>query len=248
MHTPHSMLNHAYLSTNPVHFDWQKGDPSRSTHPAPHSIQTVDTLYRFKSHSTAYLCRNVTDTGSFRAYGIWLGLARTIYIRYIYTVFLAGKSSNIQLYTVYIYGSGQPYIWLTSRAKIRSQLHALPFSHPMLTHTHTIRPPNHMTFASLLMQAVAGPPAMRAGVSASAASSVAPLTTVSSHLPQAMMLLQEPPPLVRHALGVGLARAYCLCDVCVPCIPYIYIYVYLYTVYMYTVYMYVYLYTVYICV
>jgi len=31
-----------------------------------------------------------------------------IYIRYIYTVILAGKSPNIWSYTVYIYGSGQP--------------------------------------------------------------------------------------------------------------------------------------------
>jgi len=30
----------------------------------------------------------------------------------VYTVFLAGKSPNIQSYTVYIYGSGQPYVCL----------------------------------------------------------------------------------------------------------------------------------------
>jgi len=29
----------------------------------------------------------------------------------VYTVFLAGKSPNIRSYTVYIYGSGQPYIY-----------------------------------------------------------------------------------------------------------------------------------------
>jgi len=37
-----------------------------------------------------------------------------IYIIYIYgvcTVFLAGKSPNIRLYTVYTFGSGQPYVW-----------------------------------------------------------------------------------------------------------------------------------------
>jgi hypothetical protein len=37
-----------------------------------------------------------------------VGLARTIYIRCIYGI-LAGKSQNIRSYTVYIYGSGQPY-------------------------------------------------------------------------------------------------------------------------------------------
>ena len=36
-------------------------------------------------------------------------LARTIYIYGVYTVFLAGKSPNVRSYTVYIYGSGQPY-------------------------------------------------------------------------------------------------------------------------------------------
>ena len=30
----------------------------------------------------------------------------------VYKVFLAGKSSNIRSYTVYIYGSGQPYLLL----------------------------------------------------------------------------------------------------------------------------------------
>ena len=38
-----------------------------------------------------------------------IGLARTIYIRFIYTMFLAGKTPNIRSYTVFIYGSGQPY-------------------------------------------------------------------------------------------------------------------------------------------
>ena len=61
------------------------------------------------------------------AYNKSAELARTIYIIYgiyltyitvftlyiingiIYTVFLAGKSPNIRSYTLYIYGSGQPY-------------------------------------------------------------------------------------------------------------------------------------------
>jgi hypothetical protein len=45
---------------------------------------------------------------------IRLGLARTI-IYGVYTVFLAGISPNIRSYTVYIYGSGQPYIRPKSR-------------------------------------------------------------------------------------------------------------------------------------
>jgi len=40
-----------------------------------------------------------------------VGLARTIYIYIygVYTVFLTGKSPNIRSYTVYLYGSSQPY-------------------------------------------------------------------------------------------------------------------------------------------
>ena len=41
-----------------------------------------------------------------------VGLARTI-LYGVYTVFLAGKSSNIRSYTAYIYGSGQPYVCVT---------------------------------------------------------------------------------------------------------------------------------------
>ena len=33
------------------------------------------------------------------------------YIYGEYTIILAGKSPNIQSYTVYIYGSGQPYVY-----------------------------------------------------------------------------------------------------------------------------------------
>jgi len=40
---------------------------------------------------------------------ISVGLARTIYIRCIYSI-SAGKPPHIRSYTVYIYGSGQPYI------------------------------------------------------------------------------------------------------------------------------------------
>ena len=35
-----------------------------------------------------------------------------IYIYGVYTVILAGKSQNIRSYTVYIYSSGQPYVYL----------------------------------------------------------------------------------------------------------------------------------------
>jgi len=47
-------------------------------------------------HSTSVVCSRVV-------------LARTIYIYGVCTVFLAEKSPNIRSYTVYIYGSGQPY-------------------------------------------------------------------------------------------------------------------------------------------
>jgi hypothetical protein len=42
-----------------------------------------------------------------------MGLARTINIQCIYGIFvyLAGKSQKIRSYTVYIYGSGQPYAY-----------------------------------------------------------------------------------------------------------------------------------------
>ena len=40
---------------------------------------------------------------------IRVGLARTIYIYGVYTVFLAGSLPNIRSYTVYLYGSGHPY-------------------------------------------------------------------------------------------------------------------------------------------
>jgi hypothetical protein len=45
----------------------------------------------------------------------YLGLARTIYIYDVYTIFLAGNSPYIRSYTVYIYGSGQPYKYYTVR-------------------------------------------------------------------------------------------------------------------------------------
>jgi hypothetical protein len=43
----------------------------------------------------------------------YVGLARTIYIRCIYGSF--GRAPNIRSYTVYIYGSGQPYWYVHLR-------------------------------------------------------------------------------------------------------------------------------------
>jgi len=34
-----------------------------------------------------------------------------IYIYGVYTAFLAGKSPNVRSYMVYVYGSGQPYVY-----------------------------------------------------------------------------------------------------------------------------------------
>ena len=49
----------------------------------------------------------VSEGGNERCVGfnvnLCVGLARTIHIYGVYTVFLAGKSSNIRSYTVYIY-------------------------------------------------------------------------------------------------------------------------------------------------
>jgi hypothetical protein len=45
---------------------------------------------------------------------IYVGLARTIYIRCIYSIF-GRKITNIRSYTVYIYGSGQPYAYVNFR-------------------------------------------------------------------------------------------------------------------------------------
>ena len=39
-----------------------------------------------------------------------VGLARTIYIQFIYGIF-GRESPNIRSYTVYIYGSGKPYAY-----------------------------------------------------------------------------------------------------------------------------------------
>ena len=47
------------------------------------------------------------------------------YMYGVYTVFLAGKSPNIQSYTVYIYGSGQLYIWWIALSETYALLHKL---------------------------------------------------------------------------------------------------------------------------
>jgi hypothetical protein len=42
--------------------------------------------------------------------GVWLGLARTIYIQYIWCVYsIFGR--DIIKQTMYVYGSGQAYVW-----------------------------------------------------------------------------------------------------------------------------------------
>jgi len=44
---------------------------------------------------------------------VCIGLARTMYIRYIYGIFgreIAKITAKIRSYTVYIYGSGPPYV------------------------------------------------------------------------------------------------------------------------------------------
>ena len=47
---------------------------------------------------------------------VYIGLARTIHIYGVHTVFSAGKSSHIRSYTVCKYGSGQPYVYNMYRA------------------------------------------------------------------------------------------------------------------------------------
>jgi hypothetical protein len=42
---------------------------------------------------------------------MYIELARTIYMRCIYGTFGRGVFKNIRSYTVYIYNSGQPYIY-----------------------------------------------------------------------------------------------------------------------------------------
>ena len=73
-----------------------------------------------------------------------IGLARTIYIRFIYTMFLAGKTPNIRSYTVYIYGSGQPYTCVQYEEDCRNMpmhLHTHAHTHARAhTHKHTHLP------------------------------------------------------------------------------------------------------------
>ena len=56
------------------------------------------------------------------------------YIYGVHTVFLAGKSPYIRSYTVYIYGSGQPYKLLLSLFSMHDTRQSTPFAN---THTHT---------------------------------------------------------------------------------------------------------------
>ena len=71
---------------------------------------------------TAYLVVSLLKIPYMHCIYIYIGLARTTYIYNACTVFLAGKSPNIRSYTVYIYGSGQPYIYvvLANRSLVQS--------------------------------------------------------------------------------------------------------------------------------
>jgi len=53
-------------------------------------------------------CRQQRPCFHTRCLATLLGLARTIYVYEVYTVFLAGKPPSIRSYTVYVYGSGRP--------------------------------------------------------------------------------------------------------------------------------------------
>jgi len=71
------------------------------------------THYRFcSSHVWMRPFSSMWRVGQIHKYHIicpYVGLARTIYIYGVHTVFLAWKSSNIRCKYTYIYGSGQPY-------------------------------------------------------------------------------------------------------------------------------------------
>jgi hypothetical protein len=66
-------------------------------------------LWNYDIHCDLYPC-GICMTRAF-THSSSLGLSRTTYIHIygVYAVFLAGKSPNLRSYTVYIYGSGQPY-------------------------------------------------------------------------------------------------------------------------------------------
>jgi len=74
-------------------------------------VRCIYTFLANLNYKHKLLCTNIDPN---------LGLARTIYINIyiyiyiyiygVYTVFLAGTSPNVQSNSVYIYGSGQPYI------------------------------------------------------------------------------------------------------------------------------------------
>jgi hypothetical protein len=74
---------------------------------------------KFTITEAVYICLAVTLPC------LYVGLAKTIYICGVYTVVLAGKSPNIRSYTVYIYSSGQPYLYaFTDREERHRCLHA----------------------------------------------------------------------------------------------------------------------------
>jgi len=66
-------------------------------------------------------------------------LAITIYICGVHAVFLAGKSSNVRSYTVYLYGSGQPYPCAKGAALVSAYSYDLKHANTLaytLVYTH----------------------------------------------------------------------------------------------------------------
>jgi len=59
------------------------------------------------------------------------------YMHSAHTVFLAGKSPNMQSYTVHTYGSGQPCTLAIRLLQPNAVAARQPQTHTSLTHTHT---------------------------------------------------------------------------------------------------------------
>ena len=91
--------------------------PDATPTPAPTSIST---------HASAPNSITLKDWPEPIMHAIYLGLARTIYTYGVCTVFLAGRSPNIRSYTVYVYGSGQPYIYSVFNAQVIRQIRFWP--------------------------------------------------------------------------------------------------------------------------
>ena len=92
--------NRIYVYTYTV-FDRISGDfPAKNT---------VCTPYVYGSGQPYIWCKHTSISRESSTHTqSYIGLVRIINIYIVYTVFLAEKSSNIQSYTVCIYGAGQP--------------------------------------------------------------------------------------------------------------------------------------------